>query len=278
MRSSTISRRSALLGAALPAALPTALSAATPSGMRVGVAAYTFRKFSRADAIAALLRLGVRDLSIKEFHLPYKDSPAALQAGSKEFTQAGLNLSSGGVIVTYREDNSGLRRYFEYAKTCGFPMLIWMPNAAQLPLIEQLVREFDIRVAMHNHGPEDKNFPTPASFYDAIEGLDRRIGLCIDVGHSARAGVDVPVAIAKYRDRLIDIHMKDLRDLNGHTDCEIGKGVLPIPAILKTLRLIGYQGNINLEYEADADNPESGLRASLAYVRGILAGLESSKA
>ncbi len=277
MRSSTISRRSALLGAALPAALPATLSAAPPSGMRVGVASYTFRKFSRTDAIAALLRLGVRDLSIKEFHLPYNDAPAALHAGSKEFTQAGLNLSSGGVIVTYREDNSGLRRYFEYAKACGFPMLIWMPNASQLPLIEKLVHEFDIRVAVHNHGPEDKNFPTPASVYDAIRPLDRRIGLCLDVGHSARAGVDVPAAIAKFRDRLVDVHMKDLRTLSGHSDCEIGKGVLPITAILRTLRSIRYQGNINLEFEADADAPESGLRASLAYVHGVLAGLETAK-
>lgn len=273
-----LSRRTALYGAAAGflGAVPMA-PAAPASNMRVGVASYTFRKFSRKDTIAALLRLGVRDLSIKEFHLPYKDSPADLAAGAREFTQAGFNLSSGGVIVTYREDNSGLRRYFEYAKTCGFPMLIWMPNASQIPEIEKLVREFDIRVAMHNHGPEDKNFPTPASFYDVIRTLDRRIGLCIDVGHSARAGVDVPAAISKYRDRLIDIHMKDLRNLTGHSDCEIGKGVLPIPAILRTLRTIGYQGNISLEFEADAESPESGLRASLAYVHGILAGLEHFK-
>ncbi|MBM3729013.1 MAG: sugar phosphate isomerase/epimerase [Acidobacteria bacterium] len=277
MRPPDISRRFALLGAALPAALPASPLDTQPAGMRVGVASYTFRKFSRADAIAALVRLGVRQLSVKEFHLPYASSPDALQAGSKEFTQAGLNLASGGVIVTYREDNSTLRRYFEYAKSCGFPMLIWMPNAGQLPLIEKLVQEFDIRVAIHNHGPEDKNFPTPASVHDAIRQLDRRIGLCLDVGHSARAGVDVPAAIKQFRDRLIDVHLKDLRTLSGHSDCEIGKGVLPIPSILRTLRSVRYQGNINLEFEADADAPESGLRASLAYVHGVLAGLEAAK-
>src|SRR5206468_7671924 len=122
-------------------------------------------------------------------------------------------------------------------------------------------------------GPEDKNFPTPESVYDAIKGLDRRIGVCIDVGHSARAGVDVVRSIAKCRDRLVDLHIKDLRDPGGHTDCEVGKGVLPVAPILKALAAGGYAGYINLEYEAEPDNPQPGMRASLAYIHGVLAGL-----
>jgi sugar phosphate isomerase/epimerase len=260
---------------AAPALLPAA-AATKPSALRVGVATYSLRKFPRAQAISMLRELGVRTLSVKEFHLPYRDSAEALAAGRREFDQAGLELASGGVVVTYREEDSMLRRYFEYGRTCRFPMLIMMPSARQLPLIEKLAAEFDIRVAIHNHGPEDKNFPTPESVYEAIQGIDRRIGVCIDVGHSARAGVDVVRSIQTCRSRLVDVHIKDLRALSGHTDCEVGRGVLPIPAILRALVAAQYAGCINLEYEAEPENPVAGMHSSLAYIRGVLAGIEAS--
>jgi len=247
--------------------------AAQPSGIKVGVASYSLRKFTRPQAISMLKELGVRHLSVKELHLPYKDSAEALSAGRREFDDAGIEVVSGGVLVTYKEDDSALRRYFEYGRTCRMPMLIMMPTAKQLPSIEKLAAEYQVRVAIHNHGPEDKNFPTPESVYDAIKGMDRRIGVCIDVGHSARAGVDVVRSITKCRDRLVDLHIKDLRDLGGHTDCEVGRGVLPVARILKALATAGYSGCINLEYEAEPDNPMPGMRASLAYIRGVLAGL-----
>jgi inosose dehydratase len=154
-------------------------------------------------------------------------------------------------------------------------MLIMMPTARQLPSIEKLAQEYDIRVAIHNHGPEDKNFPTPKSAYEAIRPFDRRIGLCIDVGHTARAGIDVLEAIRRCSDRLIDMHIKDLKTTTSHSDCEVGRGVLPIPQILRLLQQVGYGGDIALEYEADPENPLPGMRASLAYMQGVLDGFAS---
>ena len=268
-----VSRRTVLAAGAAALALPA--PAAHETGMTVGVATYSLRKFARSQAIATFKELGVKSLSVKEFHLPYKDSPTELAAGRSEFDAAGLAIASGGVVVTYKEDDASIRRYFEYGRICRMPMLIMMPTAKQLPEIAKLASEYRIRVAIHNHGPEDKNFPTPESVYEAIKPLDHRIGLCIDVGHSARAGVDVVQAIRKYKDRLVDVHLKDLRDLKGHTDCEVGKGVLPVAEILKALHAVRFSGSINLEYEADPDNPVAGMRASLAYVRGVLAGMIS---
>ncbi|HTM51941.1 MAG TPA: sugar phosphate isomerase/epimerase [Bryobacteraceae bacterium] len=241
--------------------------------MKLGLATYSLRKFSRSQAIAMIKELGVASLSVKELHLRYSDSPEALAAGRKEFDDAGLELVSGGVVVTYKEDDGRLRSYFDYAKICRFPMLIMMPTARQLPLIEKLVQEYGVRVAIHNHGPEDKNFPTPDSAYQAIRGLDHRIGLCVDVGHTARTGANVLESIERCAGRMVDMHIKDLRDTGGHTDCEVGRGVLPIPAILKLLHRLKFQGNIALEYEADPDNPLAGIRASLAYMRGVLDGI-----
>lgn len=255
------------------AAMQVRTTLAQPTGVKVAVATYSLRKFERAQAIQMLKQVGVEYLSVKEFHLPYKDSGPALIEGRREFDAAGLQIMSGGVVVTYREDDSSLRRYFEYGRTCRMPMLIMMPTARQLPPIEKLAREYGMRVAVHNHGPEDKNFPTPESVYEAIRPLDRRMGVCIDVGHSARAGVDVVRSIEKCRDRLLDVHIKDLRNLSGHTDCEVGKGVLPIPVILKTLVTANYSGCVSLEYETEPEDPMQGMRASLAYIRGVLAGL-----
>ena len=267
-----VTRRSVLQAAGALTLPAFAVAKGSSSRVKLGVASYSLRKFSRSDSIAMLKQLGVRYVSVKELHLPYRDTPEALVRGRKEFDDAGLEIVSAGVVVTYKEDDGLLRGYFDYARTCRVPMLIMMPTAHQLPLIEKFAQEYRIRVAIHNHGPEDKNFSTPDSVYQAIRPLDPRIGLCIDVGHTARTGADVVASIERCADRMVDMHIKDLRDTGGHTDCEVGRGVLPIPAILKLLLRLNFEGHVALEYEADADNPLAGMRASLAYMHGVVDG------
>ena len=269
---SRTTRRDILLTAA--ATLSAGLYGTSAKRPKLAVATYSLRKFSRPDAIRILKDLGVRHLSVKEFHLPYRSTDAELRAGREEFDAAGIEILSGGVVVTYKEKDDALRRYFEYGRTCRMPMLIMMPTAQQLPAIEALAKEFRIRVAVHNHGPEDKNFPTPESVYQAIRPLDPIVGVCIDIGHSARAGVDVVKAIHQCKDRLIDVHLKDLRNLTSHSDCEVGTGVLPVREILKALAAIKYAGGMSLEYEAEPENPMPGMKASLAYIRSALPELQ----
>lgn len=270
----TLNRRSFLAAISVQNLAYGAPNRLETGGLKLGVATYSLRKFSRQQAIEILRKLGVHYLSVKEFHLPYKDSAAALALGRQEFDAAGLEVLSGGVIVTTAEAGS-LRKYFEYGKTCRMPMLIIMPTARQLPEIDALAKEYGVRVAVHNHGPEDKNFATPQSVYEAIRPLDKRIGLCIDVGHTTRAGANVVESIQRYSDRLMDIHIKDLKDAKSHSDCEVGTGVLPIPEVLKTLHKLRYAGNIALEYEADPDDPLPGMRASMAYMHGVVDGFTS---
>jgi sugar phosphate isomerase/epimerase len=139
--------------------------------------------------------------------------------------------------------------------------------------VEKLAREFDIKVAIHNHGPEDKHFPTPQSVLEAVKGMDSRCGLCMDVGHSLRAGADVVQSIAEAGPRLLDIHMKDLRSATDkESQCDVGQGVMPVVAIFKQLKKMKYPGTVNLEYEINAENPLPGMASSLAYMRGVLAG------
>jgi sugar phosphate isomerase/epimerase len=104
--------------------------------------------------------------------------------------------------------------------------------------------------------------------------MDARMGLCIDVGHTVRTGTDVARAVADAGPRLLDMHVKDLRDLKDEgSQCIVGQGAIPIADIFRQLDASRYSGFVNLEYEIDADNPLPGMQRSLAYMRGVIAGL-----
>ena len=116
--------------------------------------------------------------------------------------------------------------------------------------------------------------PTPQSVLDAVKGMDPRCGLCMDIGHTARTGVDVVESVRQAGARLLDMHVKDLKSATEKaSQVPVGEGVLPIVGIFKELKRMNYQGYINLEYEIEADNPVPGMQKSFAYMRGVLAGL-----
>ncbi len=266
-------------------AAPFALSpaqAAAPDDLKLSVATYSFRQFQRDLCIKYVKQLGIEYVDIKEFHLPQTDSLKAIEAGRKAFDKAGLKVVGGGNVSLQEPDEAGLRKHFEYAKAAGFPMMICAPNHDNLGAIEKLAKEFNIKIAIHNHGPEDKHFPSPQSVLDAVKGMDARMGLCLDIGHTARAGKDPVEAIALAGPRLFELHMKDLKDASGtgggsnFGQVPVGDGVLPIPAIFKQLKKVGYQGVCSLEYEIDADDPLPGMQKSFAYMRGVMAGLRGA--
>jgi sugar phosphate isomerase/epimerase len=183
---------------------------------------------------------------------------------------------SGGVIQFQKDDDADIRHKFEYAKLAGFPMITAMPTAKVLPKLEKMVQEYDIRIALHNHGKSDKNFPRPQDALKAIDGMDPRCGLCIDVGHTAEAGADVVESIGMAGSRLLDVHIKDESDLsNADAQVPVGEGHMPIPAIFRALKKLNYRGGVMLEYEIDENNPMPGMAKSFAYMRGVLAGMQA---
>ena len=263
---------------AIPAALAMRAGAAPVDhpgmGFRIGICSYTFREFQRKMAIDLMKQLGVGTVSVKDVHLPYSLTPEELAKAVDEFKQAGLTPVSAGNTDLKDDDPAVLRRYFQYARNCGIPMLVVAPTHQTLPAIERLAKEFNIKVAIHTHGPEDKNFPVPKVVLDAIKGMDPRMGMCMDVGHSMRGGADVVQEIVNAGPRLLDVHMKDLK--NGKekdSQCDVGEGVMPVVAILKQLRKTGYRGNVNLEYEINSENPLPGAQHSIGYLKGVMAGL-----
>jgi len=247
-----------------------------PWGMKLGIATYSLRSFDRPTAIAMLKKLQTKYVSIKDqFHLKQDESPADLKAHRKEFDDAGLVVTSGGnVDMTKAPTLEALRAKFEYAKAAGLPMMVCAPTHENIKFVEQLVKEYDIRIAIHNHGPEDKHFPSPESVLEVVNKLDKRCGLCMDIGHATRAGSDVVKCVALAGDRLFDMHVKDLAKANDKdSQVDIGDGILPFPALFKQLKKMGYQGCVNMEYEINAKDPMVGMQRSLSYMRGVLAGL-----
>ncbi|HWC97778.1 MAG TPA: sugar phosphate isomerase/epimerase [Candidatus Sulfopaludibacter sp.] len=281
-----------IAGAGLAASgLPSASAKVEPSpwGIKLGIATYTFREFPRDETIAFIKKLQMPWVSVKQqgvkgrYHWDMK-APAEEQAQiRKEFQDAGLKVMSAGNTDMKELTVDGLRPVFEWAKMAGVPMFVVAPLPGNIGAIETLVKQYDIKVAIHNHGPEDKNFPTPESVLEAVKGRDPRLGLCMDVGHSARAGADVVKAIAGAGSRLLDMHVKDLSHFKqaagekpGDLQCEVGEGVMPFPAIFKQLKKMNYQGCVNLEYEINGKNPMPGVQMAFSYMRGVLAGLASA--
>ena len=260
--------------AAARSAAGSAASDTAPAGFRIGVATYSLRQFQRGLAIRMIKQLGVTYVSVKDFHLPYTSTPAEIAKAVSEFQKAGLTIVSGGNRDMKSSDPAELRKPFEYAKACGMPMLVTAPLHENLGAIEKLAKEFDIRIAIHTHGPEDKNFPSPKVVLDAVKGMDPRMGLCLDVGHSMRGGADVVQEIVNAGPRLLDIHFKDLKDGKvKESQCDVGDGVMPVVEIFKQLRKVGYRGSVNLEYEINEDNPVPGMLHSFGYMKGVVAGL-----
>jgi sugar phosphate isomerase/epimerase len=241
---------------------------------QLGVATVSLKALPLDNALAAVQRVGLDRLSLHRAHSPWENTPAAWREVARRIKQAGLTVGCCGVLYL-KNDEPALRRMLDYVRALDVRVFSCSPEPAALPLLERLVREYDLHVAIHNHGPEDKTWPSPDEVWRAVQPLDRRVGHCLDVGHSYRAGVDPAAAIRRYRERLYDVHLKDSAAAAGAEDVpvEIGRGRLDQTAILRALAETGYAGNVWFEYEKDPNDPVAGLAESVGFVRGLMRGL-----
>jgi inosose dehydratase len=238
----------------------------------LGMASYTFRAFGLDEAVAFTRKLGLTKIALKSMHLPLETPDDEIVKIAAKVRAAGLDLYGGGVIYMTTPDE--VARAFDYAKAAGMRVIIGVPNHELIDLAEIKVIQTGIALAIHNHGPGDKLYPTPASVAERIAYRDRRLGLCLDIGHTARAGIDPAGAARRYAGRLLDVHIKDVSAATAEgTTVEIGRGVIDIPAFLRALVDIGYAGVVSLEYEKDEKDPYPGAAESIDYLRKTLAAL-----
>src|SRR5438874_1765803 len=259
-----------------PSARAAEVSSDSAGSLMLGVASYSLREFPLERALEMAQTLGVKNMTFKDVHIPRTDPPEVTRALRAKIEAAGIRIRGGGTI-TLPNDPPAIEREFEYAKNAGFPLIFVSPDPAGLDVIERLAKLYDIRVAIHNHGPEDKRWPRPQDAYAAVKSRDKRLGLCIDVGHTLRTGTDPVQACRECRDRLYDMHVKDLAvKSEKESQVEVGRGVIDFPALFRTLIEIGYKGQVGLEYEIKDKNPLPGMIESMAYMRGVLAAVAAS--
>ena len=236
---------------------------------RLAMASYSLRNFNLDGALKITAALDLEAICLKSMHLPLESSNEEIAAAVAKVKAAGIRLYGGGVI--YMGNQEQVDRAFEYAKAAGMTRIVGVPVPKMLPLVNDKVQQYDIAVCIHNHGPTDATYPTPDVVYEKIKNLDRRVGICHDVGHTARAGKDPAVISRLCADRILDVHLKDVTEptKKGHA-IACGRGVIDLPALLQAFAEIHYQGYLSFEYEEDPDNPLPGMAESVGYIRGIM--------
>lgn len=260
---------------AVPSFAEASPASGKPSPIHLGLASYTFRNFTRAQLIGFMKQLNLTALNAKNAkdHLP-ADPEEELKA-LEDYAAAGIQLHAAGTIGFLKDDDADIRRKFEYCKRAAISVIVaGSPAPETLPRIEKFVKEYDIRIAIHNHGPEDKLWPSPLDVLKAVKNMDPRMGCCMDIGHAARAGTDVVQAIHEVGPRLFNMHMKDLMNFEiKDSSAAVGDGIMPVREIFEALIATNYQGFVDLEYEVNEDDPMPGVISSFAYMRGVLAGM-----
>lgn len=241
----------------------------TGQSIKLGIASYSFRNFSLRETIDMTKTLGVNYLALKSMHLPLDSDADFLSNARKEIENEGLVLYGCGVV--YMKSKDEVSNAFRYAKAAGIETIIGVPAHNLLDLVEEKIKETNIRVAIHNHGPGDDQYPSPQSIYEKIKNRDSRLGICMDIGHTARLGLDPSAEAEKYFDRLLDIHLKDVNKASEQGETvEIGRGIIDIPEFMGTLIKNEYKYIASFEFEKDPDNLMPGISESIGYVKGVL--------
>jgi len=245
---------------------------AKPADLKLAFAGYTFVHFKLEEALEMIEKVDVHYLCIKDFHLPMDSTDAEITAFHKRLDEA--NVKGYAVGPIYSKTQDAIDKAFEYAKRVGVDMVVGIPRKEDLEYLESKVKEYDIRFAIHNHGPEDKLYPNATVIMNLIGDLDSRIGLCFDIGHNMRDGRDPVADIKRYKNRIFDLHLKNVSaaQAEGKT-VELGRGVIDIPEVVKMLAKTNYSGYLGLEYEKDMKDPMAGIAESVGYYRGVVDGL-----
>jgi len=245
-----------------------------PAEVEIGIASYGLRNLTLDEVIEMMKDLQLRKISIKSMHLPYDLDPEEIERMMMKMRYAGLDPYAAGVI--YMTSTEEVSQAFDYAKTAGFEMIVGVPDYNILDLAEQKVKAYDIRLAIHNHGPDGMPYPSASEAYKRIKDMDKRIGICMDVAHIARSGLDPVEEIYLVKDRLYDVHLRDnTANSEEGVACRPGHGNLDLPAIIKALHDVEYQGVYTIEYGIEEDSPLTGTALTVGYIQGLLAALYS---
>ena len=234
----------------------------------MGFQSYSLRHFTEMkDLLEQAGRLGLHHVELYRGHLPTSTPPTELEQVRKRLASVGLTANAFGV-EHFSEDHEANEALFKFGKALGVRCLSADPTKGAFVSLEKLVKEYDVQIAIHNHGPEDERWRRPEWILEAVTDLDPRIGACADLGHFIRADVDPIDALELLGPRVLGVHLKDF-DPQGN-DVVLGQGQLDVGRTLATLVKIGFDGPLSLEFEGDKENPIPKMLECLAIVRAAL--------
>ena len=254
------------------ATVPMAEEKKSKFDLKLGLASYSVREFTTEQALDMTLRCGVNRITFKSMHLPLDSGTSTITKTVALCKEKGVELYGGGVITMKTKEDAD--QAFEYAKAAEMDMIIGVPHPEVLEYVEEKVKEYNIKLAIHNHGPGDDLYPSAESAYVKIKNMDNRMGLCLDIGHTKRINRDPEQDFKDYFDRIFDIHVKDVAPTADHPEgytCIMGRGDIDLVSFLKTVVELNYAGTLALEYEADQKDPLPGMMESLGFLKGVLA-------
>jgi sugar phosphate isomerase/epimerase len=284
-QSNRLSRRHFLkagLAAAGAAAVPGLLWADDPpadpfGGFSVGVQSYTFRNFNLEQTLQRTHDLGLRHIEFYRGHVPVTSTAEQIRAVKALCRRYEVTPVAFGV-ESFTSDHNANRRLFQFARDLGVGTLSADPSPDSLDSLDRLVREFDIKIAIHPHGPQGERLHrwySAETIMAAVRDHDRRIGSCLDTGHLIRCAqrpferrLDPPAQIRVMGERNYGLHLKD-HDNTRREDVIFGRGPLNVLNVLRALRdrAVNFRGYISIEYEANPDNPVPDVRACLDVFR-----------
>jgi inosose dehydratase len=242
-----------------------------PKGeINMGIAGYTFLEYKdNIDKVIEVMKaVDVKNISLKNFQLPYDSNQQRVDEVIGKFKSAGITVYGLGVI--YLKTEKEVDNAFNYAKMAGVKIIIAAPDFAVLNYVEKKAKEYAIKVAIHNHGPEDKLFPDIDSIFDKIKAMDPVMGICLDIGHTFRCGHDPAAMLLKFKDRIYDMHIKDVDEpVEKGQNVVNGRGKMDFVNLVKALNKSGYAGMCSLEYEQKGD-PGMGIAESVGFFKGVI--------
>jgi sugar phosphate isomerase/epimerase len=247
----------------------------------VAVQCWTFREFSFQEALQKIKALGIDFVQAYPGQILRPDKPEVkldhhlseenIQWVKRALEQHGLRLTAYGV-VGFENTEKDMRAVFEFAKKLGIRTIVTEPEFDDFSLLEKMVKEYNINVAIHNH-PAPSKYSQPGAVLERIKGLDERIGACVDTGHWMRSGVKPLDGLKMLGGRIIDVHLKDLEEfgIREAEDVPFGQGRANVHDILAALTRQNFRGYLTVEHEKEADvlNPAPPIKEGLAYIKSI---------
>ena len=247
---------------------PRRARAAAPVGFLLGIQSYSLRNFPVDEALDDIQELGLHTVEFFEKHLAVGSSQEQIDAMKQNLAKRDIKLLAHGVNG-FGKDEAANRRIFEFAKKAGIRNISADPSPDAFGNLDKLVAEYDIRIAIHNHGPGAR-YNKVEDVLKAIQGHHKLIGACADLGHYIRSGEDPVRVIRMLEGRLYGIHLKDFDQPKGDAKGVIlGKGHLDVVEVFKALKKVEFpaDGALSIEYEEHAENPMPDLRECVAVAR-----------